>query len=68
MLMDKVFNYLCVLTNPITVNEILSILSALFVILNFEPNRIPSILDLVRLVSIVFIHPTLPAQTFTLND
>ncbi|KAI6191517.1 Exportin-5 [Aphelenchoides bicaudatus] len=48
ILMDKVFNHFCNVNDPVIVNEMLSILSAFFVVLESEPTRIPPILDLLK--------------------
>jgi hypothetical protein len=50
ILMDNVYKRACSITDPNTLNEMFSILSAFFVILEFQPNRIPVILDLLKRV------------------
>jgi hypothetical protein len=48
ILMDKVYNNFCNINDLVVVNEMLSILSAFFILLESEPTRIPPILDLLK--------------------
>lgn len=48
--MKNVFGHFLMTTNPVVLNEMLSILSAFFVMLKFDSTLIPSILELVCFV------------------